>query len=765
MKIHLKKLYGLFVLATLLLVGNLVQAQTCPFAKSDHATTLTEVPVSLYPMSNDDVGPNPYIGIITGPFNGSLTYVGLDSIVYVSNPGFTGIDFYIYYVCDTSPLGCGCDTAQGIITVLGCYPPIALNDNADVRPGTVGSIDVSANDSLYGNPVVSLAIVNGPNKGTASVVGNNIEYTADSGYIGGDTIRYVICTDCACDTAYLYINNCVNPVATDDAFLVGNAATCTATLDVLANDIAVGTTATIINGPNHGTAMFDMGMLVYTPDGTLTGGQRDTVWYSLCNGCGCDTAMVVLTASPYACNLNAPTADTLYVSICNEDTLMFNFSSAISDVDGDSLWISAVGAAPNGSASLVDPMTGQYVANTGFIGTDMFTYTVTDNGDPNRSSMSYVVVDVRNCINPPYVVDEDGNPTDTVEITLYEMSDSIICFPLVDDDGDDIAISGILDGPWTNGDIINAADSCLEFVSDTIGDDILRVIHCDERGYCDTFYLIIHVIPAMHPPIANPDVVIVDGHNTTTVYPLNNDVDPDGDGLNVAGIYYPGSGTAGLNPDNTVSYTPDSAFSGNDTIYYVACNATGCDTSVIIMVVSVVANNDAAETPANTPVTIPLQGNDITNDNTTYSLCSQPANGTATIVGTSAVYTPNDGFTGTDIFCYVICDAVTGLCDTALVTVVVRPGEIVVPSGISPNGDSYNEFLVIPGILDFPNSVLTIYNRWGDKVWQNGDGGYQNNWNGVNKNDKGLPDGTYYYVLELNDDNYENKAGFITLNR
>jgi len=50
---------------------------------------------------------------------------------------------------------------------------------------------------------------------------------------------------------------------------------------------------------------------------------------------------------------------------------------------------------------------------------------------------------------------------------------------------------------------------------------------------------------------------------------------------------------------------------------------------------------------------------------------------------------------------------------------------------------------------DYPDSELNIYNRWGNLVYHVI--GYKNDWEGTFNNKKELPDGTYYYILELND--------------
>jgi gliding motility-associated-like protein len=67
---------------------------------------------------------------------------------------------------------------------------------------------------------------------------------------------------------------------------------------------------------------------------------------------------------------------------------------------------------------------------------------------------------------------------------------------------------------------------------------------------------------------------------------------------------------------------------------------------------------------------------------------------------------------------------------------------------ITPNDDAYNDLFIIEGITYYPNSVLIIYNRWGNKVKEFK--GYQNNWPaGDDIND--LSSGVYYFVLNLRD--------------
>lgn len=86
---------------------------------------------------------------------------------------------------------------------------------------------------------------------------------------------------------------------------------------------------------------------------------------------------------------------------------------------------------------------------------------------------------------------------------------------------------------------------------------------------------------------------------------------------------------------------------------------------------------------------------------------------------------------------------------------------------ISANNDTYNDILTIDGLYDiFLDFKIEIYNRWGRLIWI----GNQNTdkWTGQVKDGIGsenAPDGTYFYLLFLNDIDYpEPLKGFLYLN-
>lgn len=90
-----------------------------------------------------------------------------------------------------------------------------------------------------------------------------------------------------------------------------------------------------------------------------------------------------------------------------------------------------------------------------------------------------------------------------------------------------------------------------------------------------------------------------------------------------------------------------------------------------------------------------------------------------------------------------------------------------VPQGFSPNNDSVNDWFNIQGLYDiFEAHELKIFNRYGTLIFE---GNNDNKWHGLinrglNNHGKLVPVGTYFYVLRLNDANYQNLVGWVYVN-
>ena len=111
---------------------------------------------------------------------------------------------------------------------------------------------------------------------------------------------------------------------------------------------------------------------------------------------------------------------------------------------------------------------------------------------------------------------------------------------------------------------------------------------------------------------------------------------------------------------------------------------------------------------------------------------------------------------------YIVTATSAGGCVTIdSVTVTVLP-RIKYPDGISPNGDGANDVWIIDFIEQYPENVVEIYNRWGELLFHAE--GYQQDWDGT-YNGEDLPIGTYYYIIDLNDESIKPFTGPLTILR
>ena len=69
-----------------------------------------------------------------------------------------------------------------------------------------------------------------------------------------------------------------------------------------------------------------------------------------------------------------------------------------------------------------------------------------------------------------------------------------------------------------------------------------------------------------------------------------------------------------------------------------------------------------------------------------------------------------------------------------------------IPNIFTPNNDGVNDQFEVPCVSEQNPAYLVVYNRWGDEVYQSDN--YTNQWDGTHVG-VALPDGTYFYVLQL----------------
>ncbi len=78
---------------------------------------------------------------------------------------------------------------------------------------------------------------------------------------------------------------------------------------------------------------------------------------------------------------------------------------------------------------------------------------------------------------------------------------------------------------------------------------------------------------------------------------------------------------------------------------------------------------------------------------------------------------------------------------------------LIIPTAFTPDGDGDNDLWEIVGLdAQFPLNQVKVYNRWGDLIYTSVEGNYAlSPWDGT-YNDKNLPVGSYYFILEKSTD-------------
>ena len=213
---------------------------------------------------------------------------------------------------------------------------------------------------------------------------------------------------------------------------------------------------------------------------------------------------------------------------------------------------------------------------------------------------------------------------------------------------------------------------------------------------------------------------------------------------------------------------------GLDTACFVVCGSNGiCDTVRVIPTIyqlKPIAVNDTIRLALNQQrQTINVCANDQGgryNQINSIQVVSNPSLGSISTTNNCQIeYTYTGGECSRngqpiDSFTYVIQNS----AGTAQATVYIYAtcSQFIIYNGFSPNGDNMNEVFFIEGIQNFPKSTLNIYNRWGNQVHYAK--GYKNDWAGT-WNDTQLPDGTYFYTLDLEDGLGTVKSGYIEILR
>ena len=306
---------------------NITPVQDPPSAQNDNNITERDKPVVGNALSNDTDPDGDAIAataVTNAPTaqGGTITLEPDGTYTYTPKLGFTGLDTYLYEVCDNAaPKNCSKATiiiqvnppAQG-----GNRPPIAGNDNAVTEQDKPATGNVLINDSdPDGDALTVTAATNAPTAqgGTITISTAGIfTYTPKPGYVGIDSYVYVVCDNkglCATATLTISVTPLLNgnrpPIAQNDDNRTGLNTQLTvaanAPKNLLANDsdpdgdpIAV---TPVTNQPTTQDGRITVnanGSYTYTPRTGFAG--KDTYTYEVCDNRdpkGCATATLTIT--------------------------------------------------------------------------------------------------------------------------------------------------------------------------------------------------------------------------------------------------------------------------------------------------------------------------------------------------------------------------------------------------------------------------------------------------------------------------------------
>ena len=653
-----------------------------PNAVNDSATTAFETATEIDVLNNDDDPDGDPLQItgVTQGVNGSVTIdtkgtanTADDTVVYTPDEGFEGPDSFTYTVSDGQG---GSDTATVNVTVQE-QPngdPVAENDVSNVIPGNVVDIDVLANDSdPDGDTLGITGVTQGSNgsvviddKGTADTSDDTVVYTPDEGFEGTDSFTYTVSDgQGGTDTATVDVN-VLRPVVSISA---------NKTTLVESEGDAITFTFNVENLPPEGVRV---SVATYRP------GDTDTLAFGVADF-----------------NIFGGTFDGV------------GFPGGFSGNDGFTFDILRDGA------TFTVPLSNDEDRAPGSPG-------FTRNDDTGVEQVEWRLVNFSDA-NPPFNTVDDYEVAEgqgSVVVTLkdtpeqtYEAGDdrattagrSIEIDVLANDNGG-VEIVGFEDRETsTQGLLQNGTVSIDNKGTADTSDD--TIIYTPDEGFTGTdrfAYLVRKAdgevdqarVTVEVTAFENADPDAVDDSATTAfetpieIDVLGNDDDPDGDSLQITGVTQGANGSVVIEDqgtadtsDDTVVYTPDEGFAGPDSFTYTVSDGQGgSDTATVNVTVQEqpngdpVAENDVSNVIPGNVADIDVLANDSDPDGDSLEITgvTQGSNGSVVIddKGTAdtsddtVIYTPDEGFEGTDSFTYTVSDGQGGT-DTATVDVNV----------------------------------------------------------------------------------------------
>ncbi len=241
----------------------------------------------------------------------------------------------------------------------------------------------------------------------------------------------------------------------------------------------------------------------------------------------------------------------------------------------------------------------------------------------------------------------------------------------------------------------------------------------------NTVTVAITVTPVNDLPTAGDDNANTNEDTPVAIIVLANDSDIDGDTVTVSNVTQPAHGGAAINPDGTITYSPNANFNGSDSFTYDVDDGHGgsATATVQINVAPVndapVAANDSYSTNEDTSLSVGAPGvrsndGDVDGDAISAVLVSGPSHGSVIFSGNGSFnYTPAANYNGPDSFTYKVND---GSLDSNVATVSITvnavndaPTVVVTPGGSCFDAPSVSGSMNLTvGDVESPPGTLTL---------------------------------------------------------
>ncbi|MCX8874769.1 tandem-95 repeat protein, partial [Vibrio parahaemolyticus] len=562
--------------------------------------------------------------------------------------------------------------------------------------------DSSLEFSVSGNNSIQISIVNGV---------ATISPTAD--WNGSEALTFTA-TDPSGESVSQTVNFTVAPVVDIEADSTNVVEDTPTIINVLGNDTFEGKDKVVSldaeNGPKNGTVIVNNdGTVTYTPNDNYVG--KDTFTYIVTSGGVSESTTVEVNVTPVN---DAPVAKDDIATTQEDTAVTIDVLPNDSDVDGDKLSIES--ASVPKEQGTVEVVNGKLVFTPAenFNGDAEITYTVTDGALTDQATVKVTV----NAVNDTPVVESNvADQTLAEDFTPYTIDLNTVFSDVDNVDGElKFSVSG-------NSNIQVAIVNGIATITPTAdwnGSETLTFTATDPSGESVSQTVDFTVAPVADI-VADKATVVED--TPTIIKVLGNDTfEGDDKVVSLDTNNGPANGTVSVNPDSSVTYTPNDNYHGTDSFtYIVTSGGVSESTTVNVDVTPVndapVAKDDTAITDEDTPVTIDVLSNDTDIDGDKLSIQSATvpeAQGKVEIVDGKLVFTPAENFNGHAEITYTVTDG--QLTDEAKVTVTVNPVNdaptIKVDAVESITEDAVNTDTVVATLTvrdtDTPEDQLTV---------------------------------------------------------